>query len=87
MKPGADNEVVEVLPTVTRVRPGPAAAVAPPGDPAAVAIRAREAISVARQTGDTRYWGRAQALLAPWWDKSDAPADLAVLLSSWGSCH
>jgi hypothetical protein len=79
VKPGADNEVVEVLPTVTRVRPGPATAVAPPGDPAAVAIRAREAISVARQTGDTRYWGRAQALLAPWWDKSDAPADLAVL--------
>ena len=34
---------------------------------------------MARQTGDTRYWGRAQATLTPWWDHADAPADLAVL--------
>jgi hypothetical protein len=34
---------------------------------------------VARQTGDTRYWGRAQAALAPWWDHKDAPAGMAIL--------
>lgn len=46
---------------------------------AEAAQQAREAISVARQNGDTRYWGRAQAVLAPWWDAPAAPADLAVL--------
>ena len=50
-----------------------------PANPAAAALQARQDIAVARQTGDTRYWGRAQAALAPWWDKPDAPADLAVL--------
>jgi len=54
--------------------PVPAAA-----DAQAAALQAREDISVARQTGDTRYWGRAQAALAPWWDRPGAPADLAVL--------
>ena len=34
---------------------------------------------MARQTGDTRYWGRAQAALLPWWDRADAPSDIAVL--------
>ncbi len=50
-----------------------------PVNPAAAALQARQDIAVARQTGDTRYWGRAQAALAPWWDRHDAPADLAVL--------
>jgi hypothetical protein len=48
-------------------------------DAAAVAVAARQDIAMARQTGETRYWGRAQAALAPWWDRADAPADLAVL--------
>lgn len=82
VQPSRDDEVVEVLPAVTRHRLplSPAATAQPaPADAASVAQQAREAISVARQTGDTRYWGRAQALLAPWWDKPGAPADLAVL--------
>ena len=82
VQPAGDGEVVELLPAVTRNRPAlSAAATAQPtaADTAAVAQQAREAISVARQTGDTRYWGRAQAVLAPWWDRPDAPADLAVL--------
>ena len=81
-QPGHDDEVVEVLPAITRVRAPRSAASAPaPGesDPAAAALAARAAISVARQTGDARYWGRAQSALAPWWDRPDAPADLAVL--------
>ena len=82
VQPVSDDEVVEVLPAVTRHRlPLASAATAQPTrtDIAATAQQVREAISVARQTGDTRYWGRAQALLAPWWDRPDAPSDLAVL--------
>lgn len=82
LQPLRDDEVLEVLPAVTRSRPAQSAALIPgaaPGDPAAAARQAREDISVARQTGDTRYWGRAQAALAPWWDQPGAPADLAIL--------
>ena len=82
MPPGADDEVVEVLPAVTRHRPAalPTTSAQPTAaDAAAAAQQAREDISVARQTGDTRYWGRAQAVLSPWWDAPDAPADIAVL--------
>ena len=83
LQPLRDDEVLEVLPAVTRSRPPQAATTPSPRpaalDPAAALKQAREDISVARQTGDTRYWGRAQAALAPWWDRPDAPADLAVL--------
>jgi hypothetical protein len=80
VQPARDDEVLEVLPLVTRSRPS-LAAIAPASTmaPDAAARQAREDISVARQTGDTRYWGRAQAVLAPWWDRADAPVDLAVL--------
>lgn len=81
--PLRDDEVLEQLQTVTRNRPAqtalPAGAKATAADPAAAARQARQDISVARQTGDTRYWGRAQAALAPWWDRADAPVELAVL--------
>ncbi len=77
--PQHDDEVVEVLPAVTRMRPARATTTEPAPDLLALAQQVRSDIGLARQTGDTRYWGRAQALLAPWWDKTDAPADLAVL--------
>ena len=78
--PGADSEVLEVLPAVTRLRPArSSAAPLQAASPAAAVQQARQDIAVARQTGDTRYWGRAQAALAPWWDRPDAPPDLAVL--------
>ncbi len=89
LQPTRDDEVLEVLPAITRTRPvrsGPASAgsavtaSAPnAANPAAAAAQARQDISVARQTGDTRYWGRAQAALLPWWDRADAPVDIAVL--------
>ena len=82
VQPGSDDEVLEVLPAVTRSRPALMAlpaSVSRPADIAAAAQQARAAIAVARQAGDTRYWGRAQAALAPWWDRADAPADIAVL--------
>lgn len=81
LAPAKDDTVLEVLPTITRVRPkatvNPTAN--PTADPTAAATQARQHIAVARQTGDTRYWGRAQAALLPWWDRADAPADIAVL--------
>ena len=82
LAPGNDDQVLEVLPAVTRNRPVHLGAKAPApatANPVLVAQQARDAISVARQTGDSRYWGRAQAVLAPWWDRVDAPPDLAVL--------
>lgn len=79
LQPSRDDEVIEVLPTITRSRPARVASASGLIDPAAAAVQARQAIAVARQTGDTRYWGRAQAVLAPWWDKPDAPAELAIL--------
>ena len=79
LQPSRDDEVLEVLPAVTRSRPARATSAPPALSPAAAALRARQDITVARQTGDTRYWGRAQAVLAPWWDRPDAPVELAVL--------
>ena len=80
VQPQRDDEVVEVLPLVTRNRPAlSATAKQAAPDAVAVALAARKDIAQARQTGDTRYWGRAQSLLSPWWDRPDAPADIAVL--------
>ncbi len=89
LQPAKDDEVLEVLPAITRTRPartgfasGTSATVASAAklaDPAAAAVQARQDIAVARQTGDTRYWGRAQAALLPWWDRADGPVDIAVL--------
>ncbi|WP_367847071.1 tetratricopeptide repeat protein [Rhodoferax sp. WC2427] len=79
LHPSRGDEVVERLPTITRVRPAAMATATATADPAAAAAQARAHIATARQTGDTRYWGRAQAVLAPWWDKPDAPVDMAIL--------
>ncbi len=91
---GADGDVVEVLTTVTRLRPaapwqvpvqaagqgaaGVGQVQALPNQAAALGL-ARTAIDTARQTGDARYWGRAQAALLPWWNAPNAPAALAVM--------
>lgn len=68
--PQNDSEVVERLPE--RIR-------APATTPEAAAEAARRWIALARTTADPRYLGRAQAALARWWDRPDAPAELAVL--------
>ncbi len=70
LRPGPDTEVIEVL----RERIG-----VTPATPQAAATAARRWISLARETADPRYLGRAQAVLALWWGKPDAPAELAVL--------
>lgn len=85
LTPGRDDEVLEVLPGITQARPArvnagsTTAAASEKISPAAAALQARQDITIARQTGDTRYWGRAQAVLGAWWDKPDAPTELAVL--------
>jgi predicted Zn-dependent protease len=40
---------------------------------------ARHAIEAAREAGDPRYLGQAQAALAPWWNAAAPPADVRVL--------
>ena len=47
--------------------------------PELAAAVARRWIRDARELAEPRYLGRAQAVLTPWWDKPDAPANLAVL--------
>ena len=79
LPPGGDDVVLETLPTITRNRPALGMPVPKAVDPIAVAAAARQDIAMARQTGETRFWGRAQAALTPWWDRADAPVDLAVL--------
>ncbi len=70
LRPGSDTEVIEVLRERISVAPA---------TPQAAAAAARRWISLARETADPRYLGRAQAVLALWWGKPDAPAELAVL--------
>jgi tetratricopeptide (TPR) repeat protein len=82
--PGPDNQVVDVLPQVTTLRPTlrttlPTATKDQLPKLAQAAQLARAAIETARRTGDARYWGRAQAALGSWWDHPDAPAELMVL--------
>jgi len=77
--PAGDDDVADVLaaPTVRRSTATMTAGI--PVDTAAVARQVRGAIGLARQTGDSRYWGRAQALLHASWDRTDAPVDLLQL--------
>jgi hypothetical protein len=68
--PASDSQVIEKLaPRVERK----------PQTPVAAAIAAKQAITLARESAQARYLGRAQAVLQPWWDKADAPTELAVL--------
>jgi hypothetical protein len=70
--PASDHVVIERLPVQLK----------PPersSDPRQTAARAKALIEKAREQGDPRFLGYAQTLLSPWWDKPDAPADIAVL--------
>ena len=55
------DQVIEKLPLITKNRA--ASQTSTLANPEAAAQAARELITAARQTGDTRYWGRAQAML------------------------
>lgn len=79
LRPQSDSDVIDVLPAITRSRSALGIQTKKPADTREAIATSRQAISVARQTGDNRFWGRAQAALAPWWDRADAPVELAVL--------
>lgn len=65
----SDAQVLETLPPRLRQAAAPEAA----------ALAAQRWIELSRQTSDPRYLGRAQAVLAPWWGRSDAPVQLSIL--------
>jgi hypothetical protein len=73
LRPVSDSQVVESL------APRLNAVVVKTVTAQIAANNARQAIVLARQTADPRYLGRAQAMLSPWWDKPDAPVEIAVL--------
>jgi tetratricopeptide (TPR) repeat protein len=88
IKPERDEQVIETLPAARPFNRSAAARPAASGPTASVpvTVSAAEALSQAqawvgeaRQSGDTRFWGRAQAILSPWWDKPDAPPALMVM--------
>ncbi len=82
--PADGAQVIERLPArndplqreLRRLR---AALAASPGDPQLAADLARRYIAAARTDGDPRYLGYAQAVLAPWRDRPQAPLQLRVL--------
>lgn len=79
--PRSDGEVVQQLPyrpdAAERARR--AALARDPAQLPLAAATARQALERARVHGDPRELGVAEAVLAPWWARSDAPAE-AVLL-------
>jgi Tfp pilus assembly protein PilF len=50
-----------------------------PGDLIHAARLARRAIEAGRETGDPRFFGQAQAALAPWWNEPNPPAPALLL--------
>lgn len=69
--PTDSNQVLAKLP--------PRLSVASASAPEQVLDAAQQAISLARSTADPRHLGHAQALLSPWWGRSDAPVRATVL--------
>ncbi len=84
--PTDPNEVLERLPEAPARDPRArelraqhrALREAPGSLPVALRVATLE-IRSARERGDPRHLGRAQAALAPWWDAPDAPADVLIL--------
>jgi Flp pilus assembly protein TadD len=50
-----------------------------PGDLALAARLAQRAIEAARETGDPRFLGQAEAALLPWWNLAEPPAQALLL--------
>jgi Tfp pilus assembly protein PilF len=81
--PKDGNEVLEHVasasPGVKELRSLEAALREQPGDATRAAAVARKAIELARRESDPRYFGRAQAALAPWWTQDEPPAEVQTL--------
>lgn len=52
---------------------------ADPQNLAAALETARTAIGLGRNLADPRYYGQAEAALAPWWNKDDPPGEVRIL--------
>jgi predicted Zn-dependent protease len=82
--PPRDDVVLEQLPekgdpslaSLKRMR---AALAAKPGDLGIAVAVARKALEAARELGDPRFLGQAQAALAPWWTGDDVSAAAMLL--------
>ncbi|MCE3263829.1 MAG: hypothetical protein K0R43_2908 [Pseudoduganella sp.] len=88
--PRAGSEVLETLPrartadgAAARLQPVPAQLrqrlAAAPRDAALAAAAAQGYIAHGRATADPRYFGYAQAALAPWWHEGAAPPAIRLL--------
>jgi predicted Zn-dependent protease len=82
--PDDDAAVVERLPergdpALARLKRMRAALASAPDNLDIAAAVARHALDAARARGDPRFVGQAQAALAPWWTRADAPAAALLL--------
>ena len=78
--PVSGNEVVAELPRQDDgLRALRAAAAGAPHDPEPALALARRYVALGRASADPRYYGQAQAVLAPWWGRPDAPNDVRLL--------
>lgn len=82
--PATDDVVVERLPERTdpslkRLRAARLALASDPRNLALATAVARRAIEAARENGDPRYLGMAEAALAPWWHEAAPPPAARVL--------
>jgi tetratricopeptide (TPR) repeat protein len=74
--PDSDAEVLETLPAGAPSASRPAVA---PRDPGAAVALARRHIERARASGDPRFLGYAEGVLAPWWNDATPPAPVLLL--------
>ena len=83
--PASDNEILERLPyragdpAQRELRRLNDALRAVPNDVPLACDVARRHIEQGRATSDPRFYGYAQAALAPWWNQADAPVEVMVL--------
>jgi hypothetical protein len=79
-QPNTLTAVVATVPIRTAEQIAAAAVLAadPSNIEGAVQMAAQE-LTLARQTSDPRHLGRAQAILAPWWEQSSPPASVLLL--------
>src|SRR5262249_35444043 len=82
--PADDSQVLERLPekldpSLAELKRLRVALAQRPEDLALATRLARRAIEAAREAGDPRYLGQAQAALAPWWNLGDPPPAALLL--------
>jgi hypothetical protein len=83
MRPADDSFVLATVPQTTGaqspLRTAQAALANEPDNVDLAVAAARIGIEQGRSRADPRFYGQAQAALAPWWDKADPPEQVRVL--------